>query len=471
MGKANKNSPFNEHKRTDILHVFGYGAGLEPAVMEEATRILGALTRPTTGEYGWMPPQLMLAWVDQLVRYIERNYNNPALYGVLKFTRAPHPDDIPWGTEPLGLVFKRNQIAFSGYAALRGFYCLLSIPEWRLANYSVSIEAARDALLAVCPNDFPELLPKEKFWDANLEDAKDIAIRYWQKAERFNSLLDKIAEIVSGSGYRSKISREKTKLKERAKSVRNLINGLLGHHKSLSVVAVRLSIRQRDASHRIGEKAKDAFTRIMGDRRNDKLLSEATGFFWVLQESFETTFRSSRSKADISNPMGRVALHYDLVLFFNANRCAEADAIVKYIGASWKFFAGEGAFHRTLNGDSFRPYEKIAKDWKMETAGLFPREYEFVGLVHEGSLEARNLQRAAFSMVYSAALRKPLKQSPTLIKNRAHRFGKSDLLTGLGFDKPGRGNKLVHSSIKHKRKKRPKYVAPAFRNLPEQLTR
>lgn len=464
MGKANNKSPFIEKAHTDIPHVFGYVAGLESTELKEAMCNLSSLAEPTTGEYGWMAPQLMLAMVDQLVLNIERTINDRERfgpwYGRLKFTMANHAEDIPWmGAKSMSQVFEKNIDAFSCHATMRGFYNLLSIPEWRSANYCVSIEAAREALLAVYPNDFPGLPRQERFETADLEAAKVLAKQFWPQAERFNSLLDKILEIVGSRGYRSKKAREKTKLKDRARSVRSLINGLLAHHKSLTVVAVRLSIRQCDASHRVGEKAQQAFARIMGDRRNDELLSEAIGFFWVLQESFAASFRQRRPTTDIRNPLGHVALHYDLVLFFKPKRSAEAVKIVKYIGASWNHFAGEGAFHRTLNGDSFRPYEKTVHDWEMEKDGLFPGEYEFTGLVHEQSLEARNLRRAAYSMVYAAAFRKPRKQSqsPTLIKNRAHRFGKSDLLTGCGFDKAGRGNKLGRSAVKHERKKRPKY--------------
>lgn len=464
MGKANNNSPFKARAHTDIPHVFGYVAGLESTELKEAMRILSSLAEPTTGEYGWMPPQLMLAVVDQLVLNIERKINNRELYGAwdrgLKFTKTYHADAIPWGAEPMEHVFEKNNTAFSCHATMRGFYNLLSIPEWKAANYCVSIEAAREALLAVCPNDFPGLPWPERFEKTDLEAAKDLANQFWPEAERFNSLLDKISEIVGRSGYRSKKAREKTNLKNRRMSVRSLITGLLAHHKSLTVVAVRLSIRQCDASHRVGEKAQQALARIMGDRRNDELLSEAIGFFWVLQESFATSFRQRRPTTDIRNPLGHAELHYDLVLFFNADRSAEAVKIVKYLGTSWKHFAGEGAFHRTLNGDSFRPYEKTGNHWKIEKAGLFPGEYEFTGLVHERSLEARNLLRAAYSMVYAVAFRKPQRQSqsPTLIKNRAHRFGKSDLLTGCGFDKAGRVNKLGHVTVKQERKRRPKYA-------------
>ena len=424
---------------------------------------MSSLTEPTTGEYGCMPPHLMLAVIDNLVLNIEAKIYKPEKYGPwdrgLKFTKTHHADDIPWGAEPMEHVFGKNEGAFSCHATIRDFYYLLSIPEWRSANYCLSIEVARDALLAVCPNDFPGLPRQERFETADLEAAKDLAKQFWPEAERFNSLLNKIAEIVGSSGYRAKKAREKTKLKGRRRSVESLITGLFAHHKSLTVIAVRLSIRQCDASHRVGEKAQQALARIMGDRRNDELLSEAIGFFWVLQESFATSFRQRRPTTDIRNPLGHVALHYDLVLFFNANRSAEAVKIVKYLGVLWKHFAGEGAFHRTLNGDSFRPYEKTGNNWKIEKAGLFPGEYEFTGLVHERSQGEQNLLRAAYSMVYAAAFRKPQKQSqsPTLIKNRAHRFGKSDLLTGCGFDKAGRGNKLGRSAVKHERKKRPKY--------------
>lgn len=459
VGKANKKSPF-DNKHNDILHVFGYGDRLDPAVAEEAARVLGIAAGSPTDQGEWMLPQLRLAAVDQAVRYIERNCNQSALYGGAKFTMAPHPDETPWGTGPLEPVFGSNSTAFSVYGTLRGFYDLLLIPEYWLSQYCVSIEAAREALAVVCPDGFPELPPAERFLSADLEAAKILAKQYWPNAEHFNAVLDKIAEIVGASGHRSKIAREKTKLKQRANSVRELINGLLGHHKSLTVVAARLSVRQDDPLDRIDVIMKNAFARLIGDRRNDALLSKAIGYFWVLQESFKTTFRKPLPRADIDNPVGRITLHYDLVMFFDAGRSREVKAIGGHIGACWKVLAGKGAFYRALNGESFHPYEKIGEGWKVEKAGLFPSEYEFVGLVHEHSLAARNLRRAALSMVYSAALRKSSKQSTTLIKSTMRRFGKSDLLTARGLDKPGRGNQRGPSGVKHGRKKRPKYVPP-----------
>jgi len=459
VGKANKNSPF-EKKHNDVLHVFGYGERLDPAVAEEAARVLGIAAGSPTGQGEWMLPQLTLALADQAVRYIERNYNQSALYGGAKFAKAPYPDEIRWGKAPLEPVIDRNPTAFDIYRKLRGFYYLLSIPEYWVGQYCVSIEAAREALVAVCPNGFPELPPKERFGSADLETAKILTEQCWPKAEHFNAILDKIAEIVSAGGYRSKIAREKTKLKQRANSVRDLINGLLGHHKSLTVVATRLSIRQGDPLDRIDVVMKSAFARLIGDRRNDALLSKAIGYFWVLQESFKTTFRKPLPRADIDNPVGRITLHYDLVIFFDAGRSREVKAIGRHIGACWKVLAGEGAFYRALNGESFYPYEKIGEGWKVEKAGLFPSEYEFTGLVNEQGLAARNLRRAALSMVYSAALRKPSKQSPTLFKSTMRRFGKSDLLTARGLDKPGRGNQRGPSAVKRERKKRPQYAPP-----------
>lgn len=107
----------------------------------------------------------------------------------------------------------------------------------------------------------------------------------------------------------------------------------------------------------------------------------------------------------------------------------------------------------------------------MKKSGEFPAEAEIVGLVKADSIQASNLEIAAKLMVASALLRKPKKQVGTLIKSNVRRYGKSDLLTGCGFDKVGRGNQLGHSGMKRERKKRPKYVPPDLEKLPDQGVR
>jgi len=155
-------------------------------------------------------------------------------------------------------------------------------------------------------------------------------------------------------------------------------------------------------------------------------------------------------------------LHYDLMMFFDKERCNEAEAISRHMGECWKFITNDAGFYRLLNGKTITPYLSGRVDRHIKKTGEFPHESDFVGLVEQGTVQARNLLQVAKTMVFAVVLRKPSKAT-TLIKSTARRFGKSDLRTGCGYDKPGRGKKSGHSGVKHERKRRPKYVAPEFR--------
>ena len=459
MGKANENGPFKGLNA--LMDAFAHASDLEPVEADEPLLRRASLV---PAKFVWKPPQLVLFGVDQVVRHIERNRTLASFAGA-KFTLERHPDEIPWTKEISDLVFARNKTASSVYRALRNFNNLLAIPYYRNSQYCVNIEAARDALQFICPENFPDLLFDGRFGNSDEGTAKLLAKQFWGAAEHFNSIVDKIAEIVCASDHRAKLARENTRLKNRVNSVTALIDGLLYHHQSLTVVAVRLSIPQKNTADHVDEKIKKAFSRLITDRRNDALLKVATGYFWVMQESYAATFRQELPDMDLNDPPSYIKVHYDLVMFFDASRCAEVVQIAHHVGALWKYFAGDGATYRRLNGESFRAYRKAVKEWEVEENGLLSSAYEFVGLVQEHSSKARNLQAAALTMVYSAALRRSLGVSPTLRKDKTRRFGKSDLLTGRGFDKPGRGNQLGRSDVRHERKKRPKYVAPEFGGL------
>ncbi|MPV68015.1 hypothetical protein [Burkholderia sp. BE17] len=454
MGKANEKGPFKGlNARMDA---FAHVSHLEP--VEAYPPLLGRASL-VPAKFVWKTPQLVLFWVDQVVRRIERSWKSPSFEGA-KFTLERHPDEIPWTKEVVDWVFAKNETASSIYTALRELNNLLAIPYYRNSRYCASIDAAREALQVVCPADFPDLLFDGRFGDSDEGTAKILAKQFWGAAERFNSILDKIAEVVSASDYRSKVARENTRLKNRVNSVNALIDGLLHHNKSQAVVAVRLSIPQKKAADHVDEEIKKAFSRLITDRRNDALLNGATGYFWVMQESYGATFRQKLPDVDLNDPPSYIKVHYDLVMFFDARRSAEVVEIAHHIGALWKYFAGEGATYRRLNGMTFRSYRKAVKEWEVEKNGPLSSAYEFVGLVQEHSREAQNLRAAALTMVYSAALRRRLGVSPTLRKDKTRRFGKSDLQTGRGFTKPGRGNQRGPSEVTHERRKRPKYVAP-----------
>lgn len=466
MGKADKESRLS--KRNFIAVVSGYGVSLES---EAAGEIHPAPVVPSDAQQG--APQLMLQEVDNIVRFIEENYAESSSCQGAKFTLKPSCSDvIPWHGPVREELFAETQRARHTHDVLQKFYGLLQTGEYWASQYSVRIEAARQALFTVYPYFFQEV-PLADYslseGESELEARRLITERLWPVAQRFNGVVDKIAEIVSASGYRSKVAREKAKLRQRARSVTQLINGLLEHHEKLTVVAVRLSIRQDHGRDFIGDKMHKALKSLIGDRRNDNILSQAVGYFWVLQESFRVTAKQRPPKSKKLHAVeGKIALHYDLVMFFDAIRLPEADAIAGHIGACWKVITGVPGRYQRLSGSEFTPHFSRDVIKHLDRTRHFPPWAEISGLVKNGSERAKLLRGYATYMVASALLRKPSKPVGTLIKDRTRRFGKSDLRTGCGFDKPGRGNKLGPSGMKQdERKKRPKYVPPQSGRMPD----
>ncbi|WP_194714646.1 hypothetical protein [Noviherbaspirillum soli] len=466
METEKKARPFGS-SGISISDVYRYADGIEAEVTQEVIQLIREPVRDKEGWYLVQTPPKTLTLVDEVVRYIAANHQKSRSYWGAKFSLEPLLlDRDPFEKPKWNLVFARNATALNFYMILRAFYVLLCFPEYAASKYCASIEAAKQAILSVYRSGFVELPPTgfslpEGVSEAEMRSA--ITELIWPAAERFNLVVDKIAEIVSASGYRSRVARELAKLRIRRSSVTSLINGLLKHHGRLTVVAVRLSIRQSPGCAYIGETIQKAMNRLIADRRNDDLLKESVGYFWVLQESFKTSFRQRLSTIQTQNlEGGAITLHYDLVMFFDAKRFGEVKAIATHLGACWKVIAGEAASYRILNGKNLSPYPADGVSWREKITGRFPMEAEFVGLVRNGSIQASNLRAVAAKMVFSAVLRKPSDQSPTLIKSKTRRFGKSDLLTGCGFDKAGRGNNSGHSGAKHERKRRPKYVAPDF---------
>jgi hypothetical protein len=456
--------PFGQ-RAISISDVYKYGDGIEKEVTLEIIQVLLDSSRGKERAYQAQFPQKTLVLVDEVVRYIVENFRKSSSYWGAKFSLRAHGDDLPFQKPQWEMVFAENQTAFKIYDVLRAFHRLLCTHEYRALNYCSSIEAAKRALLTVYPRHFDELPPtafQRPEGVSELELKKVITELVWPAAERFNLVIDKIAEIVSNNSYRSKVARESATLKRQAASVTTLISGLLSHHKSLTVVAVRLSIRQSHGHDFLGKKMRQGLARLIGDRRNDALLNSAVGYFWVLQESFKARFRQQLSTIVQQNAAGGVALHYDLMMFFDKERCNEAEAISRHMGECWKFITNDAGFYRLLNGKTITPYLSGRVDRHIKKTGEFPHESDFVGLVEQGTVQARNLLQVAKTMVFAVVLRKPSKAT-TLIKSTARRFGKSDLRTGCGYDKPGRGKKSGHSGVKHERKRRPKYVAPEFR--------
>lgn len=446
-----------------VSDVYQYADGIEEEGTLKIFRVFRDPSRDKEGVYQAQYPQQTLSMVDEVVRYIADNCHRSPSYWGAKFSFERYFDEIPFQKPRWERVFAESRTAFDFYAVLRAFYRLLWTPEYSTLKYCASIEAAKQALLTVYPRNFVELPPTAfplPEGVSELELKKAITELVLPAVDRFNLAIDKIAEIVSKNDYRSKVARESAKLKRQAASVTTLISGLLRHHKSLTVVAVRLSIRQSHGSDFIGKKMHKALHRLIGDRRNDALLNSAFGNFWVLHESYTGRFRQRLSTMLKQNENGGIALHYDLVMFFDKSRSKEVEAISTHIGECWQVITNEAGFYRPLNGKTLTPYLSLRTRGRLERTGEFPADQDFVGLVEERTIRAENLQAVARVMVYSAVLRKPAKQAPTLIKSTARRFGKSDLLTGCGFDKAGRGTKSGHSGEKHERKRRPKYVAP-----------
>lgn len=448
-----------------IPFVYGYAAGLEPENADQINRTRLDLAREHGFPYRGEPVQLTLAAVVKVVQYLEKNLDDSTGYGGSKFSLVPYPYHIPWGNSEPELVFGKNTRAFHNYSVLFEFYCLILMPEYGALQYCVSLEAARQALLTVCPNEFPEFILTEYLFsgaEPEAERSKEFTKSAWPVAERFNLVLDKLAEIVGGSGYRSQLAREKTKLKQRTASVTSLIDGLLTQHKSLTVVAVRLSIPQKHGREFIGDKMRKALNGLIGDRRNDAILSQAVGYFWVLHENFlGNHFGQHPAQLKKLSVGGGISLHYDLVMFFAANRWRETETISRHIGACWKVITDEVGVYRRLNGNMFNP--RLKSSGHRRTASEEGARWitEFTGLVDILSSQAFDLKTVAKLMVAAGVLRKLQYRTDSLVKSSARYFGKSDLLTGCGHNKPGRGNKSEHTGArKNERRKRPKYVVP-----------
>lgn len=448
-----------------IPFVYGYAAGLEP---ENTDQINGArldLARQHGFPYRGEPVQLTLAAVVKVVQYIEKNLDDTTRYGGSKFSLVPDPHHIPWGSSEPELVFGKNTRAFHNYSVLFEFYCLILTPEYGALKYCVSLEAARQAIFTVCPNEFPEFLLTEYLLlgaEPEAEGSKEFAKSAWPVAERFNLVLDKLAEIVGGRGYRSQLAREKTKLKQRTASVTSLIDGLLAQHKSLTVIAVRLSIPKEHGREFIGDKMRKALNDLIGDRRNDAILSQAVGYFWVLHESFlGNHFGQHPAKLKKLNLGGDISLHYDLVMFFAASRWRETETISRHIEACWKAFTDQVGVYQRLTGNMFNPRLKSSGHRRAANDEEARWITGFTGLVGILSSQAFDLKTVAKLMVAAGVLRKLQYRTDSLIKSSARYFGKSDLLTGCGHDKPGRENKSGHTGArKNERRKRPKYVGP-----------
>lgn len=462
MGKADKDSAIA--KREYVPYVSAYASDLDLELVNE----FGPTPTDGGGAKGGHP-HITLKAVDDVVRYIEQHAAQPSLGGA-KFSKEISPDWIPWGQSEPEMVFAPNAKAHQTYTVLREFYYLLRTSQYEFAQYCVSLEAARRALFAVYPNGFQELPPithcvPEATSELKLksEALREITWIAWPAAERFNLVVGRIAEIVKSHEYRGKIAREKAKLKQRAISVTSLITGLLRHHDSLTVVAMRLSVRQDHGRDFLGDRMRKALGSLIGDRRSDALLNQSVGYFWVLQESFRARLRLGSPMSKERLLSGEMALHYDVVMFFDATRQHEAHAIGGHIGECWKAIAGQAGYYRRLSGRNFLPLFSRWIRWRKETDGQYPAAGEIVGLVREGSLQASNLVMAAKLMVASAMLRKPQRGSRTLLKDGTRRFGKSDLLTGCGFDKAGRASKLEGSTgMNTGRQKRPNYVDPGW---------
>jgi len=438
-----------------IAHVTGYGVSLNSDAVEESNSPL--------------PPQLLLQEVENIVRSIEEAYPYSKYSGV-EFKPDLQWDDRRWDKMLYEYVFAEKSKPRLTHNFLRDFYDLSKSGEYWSSRYSVRIEAAREALQTVYPYFFHEV-PTGHYTvadgESELEVRRRITEKAWPAAQQFNSVIDKIAEIVSGSGYRSRLAREKTKLKQRAKSATRLIDGLLEHHKSLTVVALRLSIRQDHARVYLGDKMQKALTSLIANRRDDSILGQAVGYFWVLQESFHVTRRAPAAPGTLQVVKGKIALHYDLVMFFNGIRLPETDAIAQYIGDLWKHYTSNAGLFKRLSGKAFKPhFSSEVNDYFIRTKQL-PQWAEICGLVEFGTKRHSLLRGYATYMVASALLRKPQKLGDTLIKSNTRRFGKSDLLTGCGLDKPGRGNKLGQSAVPPPaRRRRPKYVPPKLGSMP-----
>ncbi|MDN7482269.1 hypothetical protein QZM38_15660 [Burkholderia orbicola] len=445
----------------EIYEVYEYGDGLEQDVTTEVIQLLRDPERDKRQENVAEFPQKTLGLVDELVRHIEIHRHRPPSFWGAKFSLEEcTSSDIPFGKPKSAKLLRHSPTALNFYEILRAFYALLCTPEYGALKYCVSIEAARHALLSVYPTGFIELPPIGFPRPDNVSEfefRKGVTELVWPTVERYNQAIQLIAEIVSGNEYRSKRARELFKLRLRANSVSSLINGLLNHHTRLVVVALRFSIRQASALDYMGDRMAKAFNRLIGDRRGDAYLKQAVGYFWVLQESFKVSLRKRLRTIGKQGVNGGIALHYDLVLFFDVGLHNQTDAIGEHISERWRKITDGAGGCRALTGASLSPYSSGNLISRMEKVGRIPDEQGFVGVVTRDSARARNLLKVAKTMVFSAALRKQGKHSTTatLIKDNTRRFGKSDLRTGCGYDKEGRGAKKGKSGVTYERKKRP----------------
>ncbi|MRS98743.1 hypothetical protein GJQ57_08745 [Ralstonia pickettii] len=456
MKSGRKVKPFEKIGIT-VYGGYEYAADLEREIPDEIIRVLKTPRGDKEREYDYQCPHKTLALVDKIVNYIEENnHRSPTCWGAKFSFVQQYEDDTPFDSSAQELVLAESSRAFNFYGILRAFYQLLCFPEYGGSKYCSSIEAAREALLTVYPVRFEEIPPTDFPRPEGVTDSewrRGITKLAGPEAKRFNGVIDKIAEIVNGREYRAKVAKEKYKIGERVRSVTALINGLLEHHKHLTVVAVRLSIHQGHGVEFVGAEMRNALNRLLGDRRNDELLDSAIGFFWVLHERIKVGLHRRLPTIRRQNTEDSVALHFDLVMFFDQIRYREVDAITRHIGACWNVVTGMAGFYKALNAKSLTP---LPARWEVgddEDPPCFPLSAEFVGLVGDGTPEAGALRTVAKAMVASAILCQPV-----LIQDKVRRYGKSDLLTGCGLSKVGRGTKSDRPGVKNERPRRPKYI-------------
>lgn len=438
-----------------------YGDGLEEGVTIAVIKLLCDPERARQQMYAAYSPYLILALVDSVVRYVANNHRRSPSYWGAKFTVRENKSSDPFESRTYK-VLETPTLAMNFYSILRTFYTLLRNPEYWSSQYCVNIEVAREALQFAYPHEFIELplINYECPEDVSRDEFNEaIAQLAWPAVERYHQAMDKIAEIVAMNDYRSRQARELSKIRLRANSASSLINGLLNHHTRLTVVAIRLSIRQASALDYLGERVQKAFGRLIDNRRNDVFLKSAIGYVWVRQESFRASLRRRLHAPGEQDVTGGIALHYDLILFFDVGRHAEVSAITEHIRGRWKKVTNNAGYCRSLSKSTATPYLSRSLLRAMEHVGRLPDNEDFVGVVTKGSARANNLVKFAKMMVVSATLRKPGRESasPTLIHNKTRRFATSDLLTGCGYTKEGRGTKKGHSGLKFERVKRLPY--------------
>ncbi|MBU9268713.1 hypothetical protein [Burkholderia gladioli] len=460
MGK--KVTPFGA-RALRISEIVKYEDGHVEEIIKSYIELINDPKRHRDHAYLTQFPHKTFALIDQLVRQIAASQRwSPSYWGGKMVKEKCYSDDLPFQRPKYEMVIRPTKVALASYAGLRALYALLSQQSYWESKYCVTIEVARRALQFAYPTGFIDLPP------TNIPRPDDVPEMEFQKglteligpaAQCYNTALDKIAEMTNASDFRSKLARERAKLRVSASSAVSLIYGLLHHHKALTVIAIRLSIRKSDGHAFIGAEMKKALTRLLADRRNDVQLKDTIGYFWLLQESFDVSLRQHLSTVKAQGSNGGIALHYDLVLFFSSMRCTEMDDILGHIAQRWRRVTGGVGISHPLRGKDFTPYSANSLVDRMAEIGKFQESREFVGVVFEDSTQARNLVEAARAMVFCAELGKSEKRprSATLIHDKTHRFGKSDLLTGCGYTKEGRGTKKGNSGLTFERVKRLPY--------------